>query len=45
MLTLDGNHPLAGEELIYSIEVLSVRNATNDEIKQGHGIGPSTTMH
>lgn len=45
MLTLDGNHPLAGKEVIFSIQVINVRDATDDEIRRGHGIAPSTVMH
>lgn len=44
-LTLDGNHPLAGKNLTFSIEVISVRDATDDEIKQGYGVNASTIMH
>lgn len=32
-IVLDGNHPLAGEELTYHIEVLSVREATEEDLK------------
>jgi FKBP-type peptidyl-prolyl cis-trans isomerase SlyD len=32
---LDGNHPLAGMALRFSLKVLSVRGATPDEISQG----------
>lgn len=31
-VTLDGNHPLAGEELHFEVTVLSVRAATKDEL-------------
>lgn len=33
---MDFNHPLAGEDLYFVGEVLSVRNATPDEILHGH---------
>ena len=32
-VTLDGNHPLAGQELTFEVEVLENREATNEEIK------------
>jgi len=31
-ISLDGNHPLAGQDLIFEIEALEVRDATSDEI-------------
>ncbi|MCM2278238.1 MAG: peptidylprolyl isomerase [Oligoflexia bacterium] len=31
-LTLDGNHPLAGQDLIFDIEAIEVRDATSQEI-------------
>jgi len=31
-VTLDGNHPLAGQDLVFEIETLSVRDATAEEI-------------
>lgn len=31
---LDGNHPLAGQDLIFEIEALSVRQATPDELDE-----------
>lgn len=33
-ITIDANHPLAGMSLVFEIKVLSVREATSDEIKQ-----------
>ena len=32
MVSLDGNHPLAGQDLVFEIETLEVRDATIDEI-------------
>lgn len=35
-VTLDGNHPLAGETLNFDVEVIDVRTATADELSHGH---------
>lgn len=35
MVTVDGNHPLAGLELVFEVEVLDVRDATQEELAQG----------
>ena len=37
-LTIDGNHPLAGRDIIFYVEVLSIRDATADEIIEGGSI-------
>ena len=34
-LTIDGNHPLSGKDIIFYVEVLSIRDATADEIIEG----------
>ena len=38
-LTVDGNNPLCGREVVFRLEVLTVRDATGDEIKGGGTIG------
>jgi FKBP-type peptidyl-prolyl cis-trans isomerase SlyD len=38
-VTLDGNHPLAGTDLVFDIEVVLAREATADEIAHGHAHG------
>lgn len=35
-ITIDGNHPLAGVTLYYDIEVIDIRDATEEEISHGH---------
>ncbi|MDH3637822.1 MAG: peptidylprolyl isomerase [Gammaproteobacteria bacterium] len=39
-VTVDGNHPLAGQELYFEVSVLDVRAATPEEIDHGHAHGP-----
>jgi len=34
-LTVDGNNPLCGREVVFTLEILSVRDATGDEMKAG----------
>jgi FKBP-type peptidyl-prolyl cis-trans isomerase SlyD len=35
---LDGNHPLAGQSLVFEVEIQGVRNATDEEIRQGKAL-------
>lgn len=44
-VTLDGNHPLAGQELFFDIEVTEVRAATEDELSHGHAHGEGGHHH
>ncbi|MFN9730301.1 MAG: peptidylprolyl isomerase [Pseudomonadota bacterium] len=45
MVTVDGNHPLAGEHLNFSIEVTGVRAATDEEVAHGHVHGTGGHPH
>jgi len=35
-ITIDGNHPLAGVQLHFAVNVTEVREATEDELTHGH---------
>ena len=35
-VTVDGNHPLAGQELNFEVSVEQVREATEEEVSHGH---------
>ena len=35
-VTIDGNHPLAGEALTFDVEIVGVRAATKEELDHGH---------
>ena len=44
-VTVDANHELAGVELNFAVEVIDVRNATQEEIAHGHVHGPGGHHH
>lgn len=43
--TIDGNHPLAGQQLKFTIEILGVRPASAEEAAHGHAHGPGGHHH
>ncbi|MGZ3735816.1 MAG: FKBP-type peptidyl-prolyl cis-trans isomerase [Bdellovibrionota bacterium] len=44
-ITLDGNHPLAGQDLNFDVEVTEARAATAEEVSHGHAHGPHGHHH
>ncbi len=44
-VTVDGNHPLAGQHLNFAIEVTAVRLASVEELSHGHVHGPGGHAH
>lgn len=45
MVTIDGNHPLAGQDLTFEVEIDSTREATKEELAHGHAHGPGGHHH
>ena len=43
-LTVDGNNPLCGREVVFRLEILAVRDATADEMKAGGAIGAGPNL-
>ena len=44
-ITLDTNHPLAGKNLRFEVEILDVREASAEELSHGHVHGPGGHDH
>lgn len=44
-VTVDGNHPLAGQNLNFEVEVVDIRDATPEELEHGHAHGPGGHEH
>lgn len=44
-LTVDGNNPLCGREVVFTLEVLTVRDATDEEIDIGGAVGADPDIH
>ena len=44
-VTIDGNHPLAGEALNFDVEITDIRAATEEELAHGHIHGAGGHHH
>ena len=43
-LTVDGNNPLSGRQVVFVLEILAVRDATDEETKAGGAIGAAPAV-
>jgi len=43
-LTVDGNNPLCGREVVFTLEILTVREATDEETRTGGAIIPGADI-
>ncbi len=44
-VTVDGNHPLAGQTLNFDVEIATVREASEEEVEHGHVHGEGGEQH
>ncbi|WP_280547589.1 MULTISPECIES: peptidylprolyl isomerase [unclassified Halomonas] len=44
-VTVDGNHPLAGQPLNFDVEIAEVREASEEEVEHGHVHGEGDHEH
>lgn len=44
-VNLDANHPLAGKDLFFDVEITEIRNASQEEMAHGHPHGPNGHHH
>ncbi|MCX6127153.1 MAG: peptidylprolyl isomerase [Proteobacteria bacterium] len=44
-VVIDSNHPLAGQKLIFDVEIATIRSVTKEEISNGHAHGGDGHHH
>lgn len=44
-VTIDGNHPLAGVDLTFDVEITDIRAASEEELEHGHAHGAGGHHH
>ncbi|MEE9421675.1 MAG: peptidylprolyl isomerase [Gammaproteobacteria bacterium] len=44
-LTVDGNNPLCGRDVVFTLEVLTIREATDEEIDLGGAVGANPDLN
>ena len=44
-VTVDANHPLAGQDLTFEVEVVGIRDASAEELEHGHAHGAGGHHH
>ena len=43
-VTVDGNNPLCGREVVFTLEILTVRDPTDEEVKAGGAVGAQANI-
>ncbi|KPJ95345.1 MAG: peptidylprolyl isomerase [Gammaproteobacteria bacterium SG8_11] len=44
-LTVDGNHPFAGKTMTFNVDVIAIRDATEEELAGGPSVVPPDQLH
>ncbi len=44
-LTVDGNNPLCGRDVVFTLEVLTIRDATDEEVDLGGAVGADPDLN